>query len=206
MKKVWILAAAAALTVAMAAAGCGTNVQTDGEGNVVSAVSSTTSEVVDENAASQPSDATSYDNTLDGLASYMKDLGYIEKDYTAPSTLGLDTVSNSNVMQAQIIGAVSGKRYTGSYDGSDNITIELYEYDPANLDEVGEKVLQQIKEEGTFTVFDTDVEAYLNSNSKYVMVYKDTELSTNTNTESEKYQDHDAHRKEAIEKFQAFYA
>lgn len=203
MKKVWILAAAAMLLVA--AAGCGNDVQTDSQGNVVSAVSSsTTSEVQTE--STQPSgDATSYDNTLEGLASYMKDLGYIEKDYTAPSTLGL-TASNSNIMQAQIIGAVSGKRYTGSYDGSDNVTIELYEYDPANLDETGEKVLQQIKEKGTFTVFDTDVEAYLSSNSKYVMVYKDTELSTNTNKESEKYLDHDARRKEAVEKFQAFHA
>lgn len=202
MKKIWFFALAAVLTVAVA--GCGSDVVTDSQGNVVSTTSSkASSSPASQVASAAPKKATDYPNTLDGLVAYMKAQGYIEKDYTAPATFGQTAASNSNVMQAQLIGAKSGKRYTGKYDGKDNITIELYEYDPANLDSTGQKVIDQVKQKGTFTIFEKDVEAYLSSNSKYLMVYKDTELSEDKN--DDKAADHKARKQKVIEDFQAFH-
>ncbi|HIV43582.1 MAG TPA: hypothetical protein H9996_05175 [Candidatus Faecalibacterium avium] len=202
MKKVWFFALAAALAVAVA--GCGSDVVTDSQGNVVSVTSSASSSPASQTASTTSQGEADYPNTLDGLIAYMKAQGYIEKDYVAPAMFGQTASSNSNVLQAQLIGAKSGKRYTGSYDGKDNITIELYEYDPANLDSTGEKVIDQVKQKGTFTIFEKDVEAYLSSNSKYLMVYKDTELADDKN--DDKATDHKARQQKVIEDFQAFHA
>ncbi len=202
MKKVWFFALAAALAVAVA--GCGSTVVTDSQGNVVSVTSSASSSPASQTSSTTSQGEADYPNTLDGLIAYMKAQGYIEKDYVAPAMFGQTASSNSNVLQAQLIGAKSGKRYTGSYDGKDNITIELYEYDPANLDSTGEKVIDQVKQKGTFTIFEKDVEAYLSSNSKYLMVYKDTELADDKN--DDKATDHKARQQKVIEDFQAFHA
>ena len=202
MKKVWFFALAAALAVAVA--GCGSTVVTDSQGNVVSVTSSSSSSPASQTSSTTSQGEADYPNTLDGLIAYMKAQGYIEKDYVAPAMFGQTASSNSNVLQAQLIGAKSGKRYTGSYDGKDNITIELYEYDPANLDSTGEKVIDQVKQKGTFTIFEKDVEAYLSSNSKYLMVYKDTELADDKN--DDKATDHKARQQKVIEDFQAFHA
>lgn len=202
MKKIWFFALAAALAVAVA--GCGSNVVTDSQGNVISATSAAASSPASQAASTASKEEADYPNTLDGLVAYMKAQGYIEKDYTAPTTFGQTAASNSNIMQAQLIGAKSGKRYTGKYGGKDNITIELYEYDPANLDSTGQKVIDQVKQQGTFTIFEKDVEAYLSSNSKYLMVYKDSELAEDKN--NDKTEDHKARKQKVIEDFQAFHA
>lgn len=203
MKKVWILAAAAALAVACAGCGAG-DIQTDSTGGVVSAASSTASGVQSEAPKQAEKTPADYDNNLDGMAAYLKDQGYIEKDYQAAAVMGMQAQADSNIMQAQIIGAKAGKRYVGSYDGKQNVTIELYEYDPANLDSKGQEVIAQVKQEGTFTVFGKDVEAHLSSNSKYLMVYQDTELAADK--KGSKVEDHKARKQTVVEKFQAFHA
>ena len=105
-------------------------------------------------------DESKYEDTLDGLAEYMKAKEYISGDPVE--------------MAADFIGAEKGVKYTGSYEGNNNITMELYEYDPANLNETAQKVIDSVKKDGKFEIMQTDVNAVLSDSGKYLMIYTDT--------------------------------
>ena len=123
-----------------------------------------TTQAVDPDSISQ----TDYPNTLDGLVSYFKALHYLPKN-TEPTE-----------MLSEVIGAKKGYRYIFTVNGSQTI-VELYEYDPAALDENAQRVIGEVKENGSFHLFnkegvdtDTTYPAYLSDNGKYMMLYTDT--------------------------------
>ena len=88
-------------------------------------------------------------------------------------------------------------QYRFSYEGSNNVTVELYEYDLDNLNDEAQAVLDSVKANGTFTVIGQEVtDAYLSDSGKYLMIYKDTQ----TNEQNE------LHKQEIVEQFQGFKA
>lgn len=157
MKKFWIITAAAALAVELTACGAGS----------VSDVSSTLAKTSSSQAASsQPASSaiqvkeSSVPDSLEGLQKYL---------------VGNASVSGTaETMRSDMIGAKSGVRYKYGHNGKDNVTLELYEYDPQNLNETAEKVLADVKATGKFTVIGQTVDAVLSQNGKYLMVYKNT--------------------------------
>ena len=179
MKKVLALAAAAALLLSISA--CGVDVGT------VSGSDGTTSDAIlssvpgEESQTGEESQAPAKD--LTGLCSFLAQTGGV----------GGDPVD----MAADFIGAVAGVQYRFSYEGSNNVTVELYEYDLDNLNGEAQAVLDSVKANGTFTVIGQEVtDAYLSDSGKYLMIYKDTQ----TNEQNE------LHKQEIVEQFQGFKA
>ena len=122
-----------------------------------------TAQAVDMDSISQ----ADYKNDLDGLVGYLKALQYLPKD-----TQPVD-------MLAEVIGAKKGYRYIFTVNGSQTVT-ELYEFDTAALDANAQRVIGEIKENGSFHLFnkegvdtDTTYTAYLSDNGKYMMLYTD---------------------------------
>lgn len=77
-------------------------------------------------------------------------------------------------MQNEVIGAISGYRFTIALDGG-NALVELYEYDPDNLNDTAKRIISEVKEDGTFNMLDiSDVAAELSDNDKYLMIYNDS--------------------------------
>lgn len=114
-------------------------------------------------SSSQPAQSSQaevkYENFLKGLQQYMTAKGVAEGEPIS--------------MEAGLIGAKEGVRYRGSFEGKDNITLELYRYDPSDQNEAAQKVLADVKEKGTFTIMEKQVPATLNGD--YLMVYSDTQ-------------------------------
>lgn len=99
-----------------------------------------------------------FEDNLSGLVSYMKYKELISGE--------------SKIMAAQFIGAVSGERYVFSLNNS-NISVELYEYDINNLNDIAKRVTNQIKESGKFKIKDEEILASISKSGKYVMIYND---------------------------------
>lgn len=124
-------------------------------------------------------DMSKYEDNLDGLVSYMKDLGCIEGE---PVT-----------MADSIIGAKAGYRYDFVYERV-NISVELYEYDLDNLNDTAREILNGDNENTSFTIDKNQVDAVVNNTGKYLMIYN-TSKTNDVITEKESY---------TKEKFKAF--
>lgn len=124
------------------------------------ALSSQTSSSQEETSSAAPVDASKMEDSLKGLAEYMKAKGYMEGDALE--------------MDASFIGAEKGQKYTGSYEGNKNIIIEIYEYDVGNLNETAEKIIDSVKKDGSFELMGMKADAVLSDSGKYLMVYKDS--------------------------------
>ena len=98
-----------------------------------------------------------YEDTLDGLCAYLTANGIISGEATE--------------MKAEMIGAQAGKMYAHTYDGG-QASVELYSYDPANLDEIATGILDSVKTNGKFSLLGTESEAVLSDSGKYLMIYK----------------------------------
>ncbi len=104
-------------------------------------------------------------------------------------------------MDSALIGAEKGRKYATTYNGK-NITVELYSYDTANLNDTAKSIIESVKNDGTFTILEfSPVKAYLSDNGKYLMVYSDASID-----ESKTDDDNYTHREQVIEDFKAFYA
>lgn len=189
INKIAMISAALLLVGALSA--CGVNVDT------VSSEDGTTSNVI---VSSNPNpeqpeggDAVSsetpkmtdadVDDNLDGLCKFLADHGGVSGDAAQ--------------MAPEFIGAKSGVQYKFSYEGTNNVVVELYEYDPENLDETAQAVQDNVKKDNTFVVIGQQVtDAYLSDSGKYLMVYKDTQSG----------EKNELHKKEIIELFQGFKA
>ena len=97
-----------------------------------------------------------YEDTLEGLCDYFLAAGYVSGEK-------ID-------MQAQIIGASAGVKYTFAVNKV-NVSVELYAFDLDALDAVGKETLESVKESGKFTVLGTEVNAVLSDNGKYLLIY-----------------------------------
>lgn len=78
-------------------------------------------------------------------------------------------------MQNEVIGAISGYRFNVELEGG-NALVELYEYDLDKLNETANRIISDVKENGTFNMLDIsqNVEAELSDNDKYLMIYNDS--------------------------------
>ena len=124
-------------------------------------------------AASQ--NASDYENNFEGLCNYLASFGYINPvDENADVTF--------TVMDASLIGAAKGRRFTEQTMKKANI--EIYEYsDTKNA--TADEVLKN---------------ALLSDNGKYLMVYKDQTIDE-SKTDADNYK----LREEIIEKFKEFH-
>lgn len=164
MKKLLIAALAVVMVGTMAACGAG---------NVGDSVSSSaSSQTASSQAASSAPSAGSFDNSLSGLEKYLAANSVISGDPTA--------------MQADFIGAKSGAKYQFSYNGNNNVTVELYEFDSANLNGTATSVQNDVKNKGTFTIMSQQVPAVLSDSGKYLMIYKDTATADQNKARQEK--------------------
>lgn len=167
MKKLFILSMAAVIALTMSA--CGVNV-----GGTSSGSESTAS-----SQASKPN-PDSYEDSLAGLQKYLTDNSMLSGDATE--------------MQAEFIGAKKGVRYQMSFNGKNNLTIELYEYDTDNLSDTAKNVLDSVKQNGSFSIMNQQVPAELSDSGKYLMIYKDTATG----------EQNQAHQKDVSALFKAF--
>lgn len=131
-------------------------------------------QLVNVNTADEPKadniKATDYENNLNGLEKYLKELDYIPENV------------DPTEMMYNVIGAVNGSRYIFTVNSS-RVIVELYEYDPDNLNSDGKRVINEVQKSGKFYVFgsddssDTAYEATLSDNNKYLMIYNDVSTS-----------------------------
>ena len=124
------------------------------------------------------------DDSLEGLEQYLTAAGAIAENPTKVE------------MESSFVGAEKGYKYNFSYEGNNNIRMELYEYDPENLNEIGKEVFDGIKSKGTFSVLGIEVTGYLSNNEKYLLIYTDT-----INDDAKV---HENHTQEVIKLFQEF--
>ncbi|HIW13824.1 MAG: hypothetical protein ACLUUJ_02830 [Acutalibacteraceae bacterium] len=112
------------------------------------------------------------EDSLKGLCEYLDAKGYLS--------------DSSTEMAASMIGAKSGIRYSVSLNGTDNIKIELYEFDLNNLSKEAKAVIDSVKKNGTFTIVGLQAEGAMMSDSgKYMMVYTDS-VDNEENAQREK--------------------
>lgn len=150
MKRIFILAAAAAVLMAATACGAG-NVGGGSSGAKSQASSARASSVSDRNVQ----------DSLKGLEGYLAGNGVLS--------------GSPSAMKAEVIGAKSGARYQFSYDGKNNVTVELYEFDPDALNDTAKQVLGSVKSKGRFSLMGQQIPATLSNSGKYLMIYRDTE-------------------------------
>lgn len=105
-------------------------------------------------------DESKFADNLEGLQEYM-----MAKEYISGTPVD---------MEASFIGAKDGVKYTCSYEGSNNITVELYEYDTSSLNDTAKEIIDSVKKDGTFELMGMTAEATLSDSGKYLMIYKDS--------------------------------
>lgn len=150
MKKYWILSLAVGMAVLFS--GCGVGNVGGLPGGASSQASSAVSSQVNEE---------SFDDSLPGLEKYL----------TAAAQLS----GTPTAMQADVIGAKKGDRYVyGNNGGKNNMTVELYEYDPSSLNATAQKTIAEAKNSGTLTILGQKVNAVVSDSGKYLMIYRNT--------------------------------
>lgn len=182
--KRFFVAIIACLALCVSFAGCGTyDPLSDTSATLTTGASDSTSAEAD---ATQPAsrDAKEYKNNLAGLRDYMNDLGYIS----------YDKKTGSQKMQAELIGAAKGYRYT-----KDAVTVELYAYNTKELNSTAEEVTESVKSKGSFNLYEQEITAYLSDNSRYLMIYTDPAVAKD-DTSSDAYKT----MKKAIKAFKSF--
>ena len=157
MKKIWILSVAAAAALALSACGVG---DVGSSSSVRSAASSqAASSQAPSSAAAVTADSVA--DSLSGLQSYL--------------VANASVTGTPETMRADMIGAKSGVKYKFGYNGGkDNVTLELYQYDPSSLNETAQKVLSEVRNSGRFTLLEKDVEATLSDSGKYLAIVTDS--------------------------------
>src|SRR5574344_164158 len=108
----------------------------------------------------------SYDETFDGLVSYFNDC----------KNINTEDENQIKEMDASLIGAEKGNRYTTKYNNAD-VVIELYSYKTDDLNDTAKDTISSVKNNGEFQIMKLDpVKAYLSNNGKYLMVYNDKSI------------------------------
>ena len=190
MKKI-IAAIAACLIIASAFASCSDPLSSSDNADTKSTSSKTASSTSSKKSA-VPEKAKEYADSFDGLEAYIKDKGYLTgdiiknaNDTELPKLDGVDYKYGY-----EYIGAETGKKYTNN-----GIVIELYAFKDGGSNEF----VESVKQNGTFTLFDKEVKAYLACGGKYMMMYSDKNVKEG-DTESDSYKT----MQTAIKTFEAF--
>ncbi len=182
-------------------AGCGVSDPLTGSSAVDT--EETTSESTQDEANEAAVKSADYEDSFKGLCDYFVAMGYtVEK--------AGDELSDSNVteMDASLIGASEGKKFTTKYNGKDLI-VELYVYDTDNLSDAANEIITSIQENGTFEILPDEngkylaaITAYLSDSGKYLMIYTDSSIDdSKPDTSSDNY----THREQVIKDFKAFH-
>jgi hypothetical protein len=150
MKKLWIISVAALLAVSLTA--CGTDLSASRNASA----SSQTSQA--QSAAS--ADDSAVEDNLAGLQKYL--------------TANASVAGTPEEMRSDMIGAKAGVRYKYDYNGKNNVTLELYEFDTKKLNDTAKKVISDVKSTGKFTVIGQQVNAVLSNSGKYLMIYNNS--------------------------------
>lgn len=166
MKKIWILAAAAALLMTATACGAGD------VGGASSQASKPSSSAASSSSSAPAVSQDSVEDSLKGLQKYLTGNGAVSGE---PTT-----------MHAEVIGAKSGVRYQFSYNGKNNVTAELYEYDPENLNKTAKDILDSVKSSGKFSLMGQQVNAVISDSGKYLMIYQDTVVKDENKANADK--------------------
>lgn len=158
---------------------------------------------VSENSTEPTINTNDYENNLEGLSNYFLNSGYIVEHVG-------DKLNDAAVMKmdAELIGAEEGVKYTTKYNGKD-VIIELYSYDTENLNDTAKEIIKSVKEKGTFEILPNQqgeylpaVTAYLSDNGKFLMIYSDKSIDyNNPDTTTDNYK----HQQKVIEDFKAFH-
>lgn len=157
LRKLAALLMAAVLLIAFSA--CGVQGWQDG-------ASGTGSEAESSSEAA----AGDYEDSLQGLCDYFTEKGYVSGEKTD--------------MEAQIIGAEAGVKYTFPVSKI-TVNLEIYEFDPENLNEIGKETIESVKTNGYFTVLGTQVNAVLSDNGKYLLIYAEAKESDEITAQKE---------------------
>lgn len=139
---------------------------------------------------------TSSGAVASGTASAVVDLKGTEEKDVEDTLEGLCTYLEGNYavsgakeeMSYGEIGAKGGFRYRFTYNNS-TVQLELYEYDPKDLDEKGKACLDEVKEKGAFTILNREVPAMLSTSGKYLMVYSDPKNEEKNNTQKQRVEE-----------------
>lgn len=154
------LVLAICLFCAAGLSGCGAGDVTDG--TVPSSSEASQPESTASTAASEPERTPD----LAGLAARLEYLGYVSRG---------ENDANVKTPKYDFIGAIDGVRYSGVRVGSSVFNIELYQYDPNNLNETAQRYLDEVKSTGKITVLENfdSISAMLSDNGKYLLIYSD---------------------------------
>ena len=110
-------------------------------------------------------DVSKYKDDLSGLEDYLFALKYMPENLQPTE------------MMYSAIGAKAGDRYNFLVDNS-TVYVELYEFDPANLNSQAKRIIGEVKETGSFKVLSAEDEiefpADLSENGKYLVLYTDS--------------------------------
>lgn len=138
--------------------------------------------------------ASDYKDDYNGLCTYLSALGFI-------NPLEDNKGVTYTVMTAEIIGAKQGRKFTAQH--RKETTIELYEYDLNNLNATADEVRASVKQDGSFiNLLDEAVSnVYLSNNGKYLMIYDDKTINSDTKDTDENYLD----MLEVVKKFKEFH-
>ncbi len=125
-------------------------------------------------------DASKYNNDLEGLEKYLKDLNYLPEEI------------QSTDMMSDVIGAKSGDRLNFTVDNS-VVYVELYEYDTDNMNKDAQRVTSEAKKDGQIKVLSDDDNAIfpatLSSNGKYLLMYTDNSTNEGNATRKKNFTD-----------------
>ena len=154
--------------------------------------SSKTSSSTSSKTSSKAKETKTYSDSFESLETYMEDQGFLTDDIIKKANdTKLPKVDGVDYKYGyEYIGAETGKKYTNN-----GVVIELYAFKEGKKNEF----IDSVKNNGTFTLFDAEVKAYLTSDDKYMMVYSDKNVKDG-DTESEAYKT----MQTAVKAFEAF--
>ncbi len=92
--------------------------------------------------------------------------------------------SSKKTVTPEIIGAKKGVRYEAVTD-SISFNLEFYEFDKDSLNATAVKTIESVKNNGYFTVLDTNVSAVISDNGKYLMILDDNNIPIEIRTSIE---------------------
>lgn len=157
MKKLFLIATACALSFTVLT-GCGAG-DVGGPDYQNSSQAAENSSQAAETSSMENIDADSYEANIDGLCKYFEDKGFVNKE-------------SKKDMYADVIGAKAGYKYEATINGA-NYIIELYEFDPENLDSHGSSTVSAVKSQGHYIMLENQINAMMSDNGKYMMSYGD---------------------------------
>ncbi len=162
MKKI-IAAIAACLMITAALAGCGSSNPLGDAENKQAATQST--------EAATEIKAENYSADFNGLVEYLHALGYIPEDYFKK-----ENKNEPIKADYKAIGAEQGYKYVNGAS-----VIELYEFKTDS-----KKVLESVKKNGTFELYNKTIKGYLSADEKFMMIFDNATIKED-DTSSDAY-------------------